>query len=401
MRIEKFPKEFIEAKSVLKTLEVAGYEAYFVGGSVRDVLLGKEIHDVDIATSAFPAEMKEIFPRTVDVGIEHGTVLILRGDEGYEITTFRTESTYQDFRRPDSVTFVRSLSEDLKRRDFTINAFALSDNGEIIDLFSGEEDLKNKLIRSVGSATERFHEDALRMMRAFRFASELDFKIEEQTLKAIAKNAPLLEKISVERIQIEFTKLLLGEHRKNGLLSFVETNSYLYVPMLTHQDREALLKFVSINETPFRATSQAWALLLYFLRFDERKEKSFLKNWKESNQVIHQTNSLLKNFRLRLENDWTNEQLYHLGLENALLTEELLTYVGKVPDVSLVEKKYKELTIHQRSELAVSGNDLQKYLNKKPGPWLGILIQEIEKKVVNGELPNDFDELISFAATQV
>ncbi len=153
MKLTILPEEFRQALPVMEQIETAGYEAYFVGGSVRDVLLGHPIHDVDIATSAFPAEIKEIFPRTVDVGIEHGTVLVLTEDSQYEITTFRTESTYQDFRRPDQVSFVRSLEEDLKRRDFTINAFAVQDDGNVIDLFEGLADLANKTLRAVATPT--------------------------------------------------------------------------------------------------------------------------------------------------------------------------------------------------------------------------------------------------------
>lgn len=182
MIIKNLPIEFEEARPIMRAIEDAGYEAYFVGGSVRDTILGHAIHDVDIATSAYPEEIKKIFNHTVDTGIEHGTVMILDHGEGYETTTFRTESGYQDFRRPDEVTFVRSLKEDLKRRDFTINALAMRENGEVIDLFNGLDDLDNHIIRTVGEAYERFHEDALRMMRAVRFAGQLNFKIEQKNI---------------------------------------------------------------------------------------------------------------------------------------------------------------------------------------------------------------------------
>ncbi len=165
-----------------------------MGGSVRDVLLNQPIHDVDIATSAFPAEIKQIFPKTIDVGIEHGTVLVLEKAGQYEITTFRTESAYQDFRRPDHVEFVRSLKEDLKRRDFTINAFAIRENGEIIDLFAGLKDLDQHVLRAVGDPHERFFEDALRMMRGLRFVSQLGFDLENETFAAIKENHQLLKK---------------------------------------------------------------------------------------------------------------------------------------------------------------------------------------------------------------
>ena len=149
MRLEAFPLEFQGAMPILRKLQEAGYEAYYVGGSVRDILLNKPIHDVDIATSAFPAVVKELFHRTIDVGIDHGTVMVITKEATYEVTTFRTESTYQDYRRPDHVEFVRSLKEDLKRRDFTINALAVGIDGTVIDLFDGLEDLRNKVLRAV------------------------------------------------------------------------------------------------------------------------------------------------------------------------------------------------------------------------------------------------------------
>ena len=151
-----FDHQFKQALPIIDKIEEAGFEAYFVGGSVRDTLLNKPINDVDIATSAKPNEIKEIFPKTIDVGIEHGTVMVLWKDASYEITTFRTESTYQDFRRPDTVEFVRSLKEDLKRRDFTINALAMDRDGKIIDYFNGQKDLENNLIKAVGIPEERF-----------------------------------------------------------------------------------------------------------------------------------------------------------------------------------------------------------------------------------------------------
>ena len=230
MRIETLPEEFIKAQPIIDTIDAAGYEAYFVGGSVRDTLLGLPIHDVDIATSAYPQEVKQLFKRTVDTGIEHGTVMILDHGTGYETTTFRTETGYQDYRRPDSVTFVRSLQEDLKRRDFTINALALRSNGTIVDYFHGLDDLQAKRIRAVGNADERFNEDALRMMRAVRFASQLDFDIDSDTIQGITHHGPLLEKIAVERIHVEFVKMLQGNWPAKGLQIFLDTGLYQYCP---------------------------------------------------------------------------------------------------------------------------------------------------------------------------
>src|SRR3954463_7544519 len=156
---------FLSAIPIIKQLETSGFQAYFVGGSVRDYLLNRSICDVDIATSATPNEVKEIFSRTVDIGIEHGTVLVLFEDKSYEITTFRTEGEYQDYRRPKEVSFIRNLNDDLKRRDFTMNAIAMDLNGKIIDPYNGAAAIQNKVIETVGSANERFQEDALRIMR--------------------------------------------------------------------------------------------------------------------------------------------------------------------------------------------------------------------------------------------
>src|SRR3954451_24281467 len=157
---------FKKAIPLLEVIEKAGFEAYFVGGCVRDYLLGKKIADVDIATSATPQEIKTIFSKTIDVGIEHGTVVVIWDKETYELTTFRSDGEYTDFRRPSEVTFIRSLEEDLKRRDFTMNSMAMDKEGRLIDPFSGRKAIQNKIIETVGAAPDRFHEDALRMMRA-------------------------------------------------------------------------------------------------------------------------------------------------------------------------------------------------------------------------------------------
>lgn len=187
---------FKKAVPVLAKLEQAGFEAYFVGGSVRDTLLERDVADIDIATSAFPEEVKQVFMRTFDTGIEHGTVSVLEAGEIYEITTFRTEGTYADFRRPDEVVFIRSLEKDLERRDFTMNAIAMGLDGRFIDPFDGQKDMMNKQIRAVGEPWERFHEDALRMMRGVRFVSQLGFSLERRTYEAMQQNITLLKKHS-------------------------------------------------------------------------------------------------------------------------------------------------------------------------------------------------------------
>ncbi len=201
-----------KVNEIIKELKQHGFEAYAVGGCVRDMVLGREPEDWDITTSATPQEVKRIFRRTVDTGIAHGTVTVLIDKEHYEVTTYRLDGEYEDKRHPKEVSFTSSLSEDLKRRDFTINAMAYNESEGFVDLFGGLEDIRLGVIRCVGSAEERFDEDALRILRAVRFSAQLDFSIEETTMKAIQSKSKYLNNISAERIRVELTKLLLSDH---------------------------------------------------------------------------------------------------------------------------------------------------------------------------------------------
>lgn len=396
MKIEKIPVEFKKALPIIKSLEEAGFEAYFVGGSVRDVLLGKAIHDVDIATSAYPEEVKSIFPRTVDVGIEHGTVLVLHEEDQYEITTFRTESTYQDYRRPDQVTFVRSLSEDLKRRDFTINALAMNQVGEIVDLFEGIKDLESQLIRAVGVAQERFNEDALRMMRALRFASQLDFKIEKETLVAIADLSDLLSKISIERIHVEFVKLMLGKNRVGGLLPFIATNCFNYCPGFVDKKLH-LQKLAALPNYQISEEAQVWLLVLHMLEVDPKECRKILSEWKLSNAMIKQVTQLLVGLNFRLTQPWNNQKLFEIGLINARLIEQSLCYFDKATNFTILEEKYQNLAIKNSHDLAVDGKILMNHFNRPPGPWIGKVLAKLETEVVVGNIPNEKIQLLDLA----
>ena len=200
-----------QVNSILESLQKSGYEAYVVGGCVRDALLGREPNDWDITTSALPTEVKSVFPRTIDTGLQHGTVTVLCGGTGYEVTTFRVDGVYEDGRHPKEVTFTPSLREDLKRRDFTINAMAYNNESGLVDLFGGQKDLENGIVRAVGDPVQRFTEDALRIMRAIRFSAQLGYEIEPGTLKAAEILAPNLQKISSERIREELEKTLVSD----------------------------------------------------------------------------------------------------------------------------------------------------------------------------------------------
>lgn len=200
-----------QVNSILESLQKSGYEAYVVGGCVRDALLGREPNDWDITTSALPTEVKSVFPRTIDTGLQHGTVTVLCGGTGYEVTTFRVDGVYEDGRHPKEVTFTPSLREDLKRRDFTINAMAYNNESGLVDLFGGQQDLENGFVRAVGDPVQRFTEDALRIMRAIRFSAQLGYEIEPETLRAASALAPNLRRISSERIREELEKTLVSD----------------------------------------------------------------------------------------------------------------------------------------------------------------------------------------------
>ena len=210
------------AEWIVNRLEQAGYEAYVVGGCVRDALMGMQPKDWDITTSARPEKVKAIFPKTFDTGIEHGTVSVLYDHTVYEVTTYRIDGDYSDHRRPDHVLYTSLLYEDLARRDFTINAMAYHPQRGLVDYFSGQQDLKEKRIQCVGEAEQRFEEDALRMLRAVRFSARLAFSIEDATLRAIRKKAPSLAHVSRERVADEVTQILRCQHPE-GLSRIVDT----------------------------------------------------------------------------------------------------------------------------------------------------------------------------------
>ncbi|WP_251554147.1 CCA tRNA nucleotidyltransferase [Neobacillus muris] len=381
---------FLSAVPIIKKLEDAGFEAYFVGGSVRDYLLGKQISDVDIATSAVPDEVKTIFTKTVDIGIEHGTVLVLYHGNSYEITTFRTEGEYQDYRRPKEVAFIRSLTEDLKRRDFTMNAIAMDRNGRVIDPFNGQLAIKNKLIETVGPAHDRFHEDALRMMRAVRFASQLSFQIEPETLKALSILNHLLANIAVERKRAEFEKLLMGENRKNALSLLLETNLHLFLPGLgKHTKKIADMLGFSCEHL---GRIEMWCLLLYCLEVYEVDTEAFLREWRLPLKDIKAIKDRLYFTRQRLVQEWSTHQLYMAGYDTIQSVEKLTFVINGSQGKNTVQhwlKLYEKLPIKSRTDLDVTGSDVIEWSGRRGGPWLKQTLLQIEKAVLEGEVVNE------------
>lgn len=394
------PSEFQKALPILTKIKEAGYEAYFVGGSVRDVLLERPIHDVDIATSSYPEETKAIFNRTVDVGIEHGTVLVLENGGEYEITTFRTEDVYVDYRRPSQVSFVRSLEEDLKRRDFTVNALALDENGQVIDKFRGLIDLEQKRLRAVGKAEERFEEDALRIMRGFRFAASLDFDIEAATFEAMRSHSPLLEKISVERSFTEFDKLLMAPHWRKGISAMIACQAYDYLPGLKQREAGLNHLIVSLKDNfTFSDHHQAWAYVMISLAIED--PKSFLKAWKTSNDFQRYVTKLIALYRIRQERSFEKLDIYQYGKEMASLVEGLRKAQSLSVDMDHIEALDQALAIHNKHDIVLNGSHLIKDFGMEPGPQLGLMLEKVELAIVEGCLDNDFTTIEAFVIEEL
>lgn len=385
IRIDNLPEIFVKAMPVLRTLEDAGFEAYFVGGSVRDVLLHRHVHDVDITTSAYPEEVKELFDKSIDTGIKHGTVTVLYGGESYEITTFRTESGYQDFRRPDHVTFVQNLDEDLKRRDFTINALAMDMHGDIVDLFNGIEDLKNHIIRAVGNPEKRFHEDALRMMRAVRFMSQLEFELEEKTEQAIKDNHELLKKISVERIREEFVKMGLGPFSRQAFQIFLDTQLNEDVPDFAGK-KDLLQVYPQLKFSPTMETS-LWAVIIILLKVPNENIGKFMRDWKNSNALTEKVEQIIKMFDLIADHVPTDYELFEAGEDIIINTIDVANILGQPVSSEALVDRYLALPIKTPSELAVDGRFLIKR-GMRPGAQLGRTLNQIRKKVVACEIEN-------------
>ena len=385
IRIDNLPEIFVKAMPVLQTLEDAGFEAYFVGGSVRDVLLHRHVHDVDITTSAYPEEVKELFDKSIDTGIKHGTVTVLYGGESYEITTFRTESGYQDFRRPDHVTFVQNLDEDLKRRDFTINALAMDMHGDIVDLFTGIEDLKDHIIRAVGNPGKRFHEDALGMMRAVRFMSQLEFKLEEKTEQAIKDNHELLKKISVERIREEFVKMGLGSFSREAFQIFLDTQLSEDVPDFAGK-KDLLQVYPQLKFSPTMETS-LWAVIIILLKVPNEKIGKFMRDWKNSNAMTEKVEQIIKMFDLIADHVPTDYDLFEAGEDIIINTIDVAHILGQPISSEALVDRYLALPIKKSSELAVDGRFLIKR-GMRPGAQLGHTLNKIRELVVAGEIEN-------------
>lgn len=367
---------------IIRKLEEAGFEAVFVGGAVRDHLLGKPAKDIDIATSAEPHEVKSVFGNTVDIGIAHGTVLVIERGEPIEVTTYRTEGMYTDHRRPDEVEFVKSLREDLLRRDFTMNALALTEDGALIDLFGGKTDLENRLIRAVGIPQDRFREDALRMLRAVRFSSVLDFTIENDTLHAIYDNALQIKHVSIERIKIEMDKLFMGINPVKAFTYLITTRLGMALPLFP-KNIDQLESVV-----PFMTASEGWA---FFATVGEIHPTLLAQKYKLSNDERKFISSVHKAFTRRVAGEFTIDDYYRYDLAILTCAEKMYGCQNRhspaIP-FSELERRKKSLPIQSKKDLTIDGRDLIKWAGIAGGEWTGEWLEKIERAVLHGLCEN-------------
>ena len=395
-----------DVKYIINALEKNGYEAYAVGGCVRDAIIGKEPNDWDITTNATPMQVKKLFKHTIDTGIQHGTVTIMIHKVGYEVTTYRIDGKYADGRHPDKVEFTASLEEDLKRRDFTINAMAYNDTKGIIDLFGGIEDLKEGIVKCVGNPYNRFDEDALRILRAFRFAAVLNFEVEEKTKKAAGDLAENLNKISKERIRTELDKLIMSdtpeklmEARKCGLLKYIlsEVEDDINIELVKAMPKNNYMK---------------WAALLYHR--EEEEVSKILKKLKFDNKTVNICKRIVgysKDFRniykenVRVAAHEVGVDIFDKFLEFSKVCINLQDWKGgEYPDnsdyINNIEHLYKKVIDDgdclSLKELAVKGGDLME-IGVPKGAKLGEILNILLYKVLDNPKYNNREKLLEIA----
>ncbi len=389
-------KDFRKAIEIIQHIEKSGGEAYIVGGAVRDFLAERKVGDIDIATSLLPERIIEIFDKVIPIGLEHGTVLVRYETASFEVTTYRTESGYQDFRHPDEVRFVNQIEEDLARRDFTMNAIAMDQQGEIIDPYGGADSLKNRRIQSVGDPALRFQEDPLRIMRALRFASQLEFSIEDQTIKAIQTYSHLLSHIAVERLAAEFEKMYQGPGYKTGINLCVKTEVVNYLPIF--KEHPSALSFIPKSSL----LNFSEVIAFYQFKVSHWTIKDWKRAWKLSNLTRNRTEILLSSLKeYKTSHKVTGWLVYNLDKSLYPSFARVLASLGleELTVKDKLEEQDSQLPIHSEKDLEFGAKDLIELKSDlQKGPWIKAGITQIEYLVVNKQLTNQYSKIKEWAA---
>ncbi|MDR9853854.1 CCA tRNA nucleotidyltransferase [Paenibacillus sp. VCA1] len=400
-----------QGEEVVSRLLENGYEAYWVGGCVRDELMGRPVDDMDITTSALPEEVQTVFERTVPTGIQHGTVTVLSGNYAFEVTTYRVEGAYEKHRRPAEVAFVRDLKEDLKRRDFTINAIARDLDGNVVDPFHGKEDLNRRIIRCVGDAKTRFQEDALRMVRCIRFASVFGFGIAYRTWRGLFEERENIRHVAMERFRVELEKMMAGSKpsRGLGLLYRSKLPAYAKAPF-PHASEPGWIGL--IDEIPPGRVTVRWAFLLLACGLSADEANAHLRDWTFPNAMREQIVGILNvGEAVKAIGDTLEHRLgwirivLRFGRESSeawLQLADTLSSGGAANDypIGVIQNGRtwtEEMAVYRMSELAVTGKDLLAASGRKGGPWMGEILNDLLLRVASRALPNDKNRLIEEA----
>ena len=380
-----------------------GYEAYAVGGCVRDSILGRTPGDWDITTSALPMQVKALFRRTIDTGIQHGTVTVMLGKNGYEVTTYRIDGKYEDSRHPKSVEFTSNLVEDLKRRDFTINAMAYNDEHGIVDVFDGMGDLKRKIIRCVGKAHDRFDEDALRILRAVRFSAQLGFDIEDDTAKAAKELAPTLVKISRERIHTELNKLLLSGNPDYFSVVYDLGVMKIIIPELENIDAHKLDRIQHFIKKTRAVLPERYAALLSCVDADTAGR--ILKGLKLDNATISMAAKLVKYYNMNpvVSEAAVRHYINEVGENDALrIVDFNISICGSELNKGYTDMKKICVMVKERGDctelrnLKISGRDLME-AGFPAGKQLGEILQKLLCEVLDNPKFNEYNYLLKRA----
>lgn len=374
------------AYKIIDELEQAGFEAFVVGGAVRDFIRNAPVNDVDITTNATPDEVKKIFTHTIDVGIEHGTVLVVL-DEPIEVTTYRSESTYSDFRRPDGVKFVHTLTEDLQRRDFTINAMALTKEDELVDYFGGRQAIEAGIIQAVGNPQLRFSEDALRMLRAVRFSAQLNFTLDSETFNAIRSLHALIGHVSIERVKVELEKIWLSEFPYKGMKLFVDSGLSSIFPGDWERNLQSWVNFSSFN-----LKANGWAFFVLIQSIEENDINELLNHYKCSNDEKKHVKNVIQAVHNLLNGAWTVDELFQYSDEVLRVAyhygKSILSNCIALPLEEFLLQK-RAIPINSKKDIVVNGNDFMQWANKKRGPWIKEVLDILTSMIVNGQIKND------------
>ncbi len=379
--------QFEKAKEVILELKRAGYDAYFVGGYVRDRLLKIPANDIDITTSATPTEVINLFKNVKETGKKYGSVTILKGNDKFEVTTFRSDGLYLDNRHPQEVLFSKDILADLARRDFTINALIMDENEKIKDYYRGIADLNNKIIRTINDPTMRFEEDSLRILRTFRFVSKLGFKIEEKTLAAIKKQKSLIKNISIERVMNELNKIFLGDFRNQALNYLFETE----VDQVLYGLRNGL-KYLSNLDADVKPIE---AYIICYILGDVEDVWRFSNKDKRLITQITDLHEVTKNELFNKLIVYTN------GIDACLLTNKINILLGYHDQEKLIRETYDALPIKDVCDLTFKGEDILALTTLRKKSWISIIIDDLKYQVINNNLENNYEILKSYALKKV